>query len=425
MRSSRCRGLAGLLVVVLLGAGRAAGSADEVLPPPKEIKKDKPQMVAGRSELLRHIPKKFATLQAVDPARRQVTLLAEGDKEAKTWAVNLDGEVKIHGWWGRLDQLRTGDRVWVWFDIDRNKQPKSVLMLADELSQQDIHGAPHTLQAVDAQTQEVTLKPARGNARRLKLADELRIETAGATVRLITVQKNGGVRLTEALKLGGPVFVQSAGETARLLVDAAGLEALRAEQRASLRRRWVDEGLPGTVIFLHQLGGEMELMLDHEAIRWGRNLTTGDRVTIQTDTPIAALVKEVRPWRERTQLRLVVGAFDQSDLAVGQRVLLTVPPPPPEVDEALLPPDLDRPRGKKERIEWFLASIYCTCKVRGETCTGMFYTLASCNVNACGMPTAMADRIAELIDAGKTDREMFEILLKEHGPLLLKPHLLP
>jgi hypothetical protein len=48
-----------------------------------------------------------------------------------------------------------------------------------------------------------------------------------------------------------------------------------------------------------------------------------------------------------------------------------------------------RPRAREERIEWFLASIYCTCPVAGDICTGDFYTLASCNGNGCLMPKTM------------------------------------
>ena len=139
---------------------------------------------------------------------------------------------------------------------------------------------------------------------------------------------------------------------------------------------------------------------------------------------VKALVKHVQPWRERTQLRLVVNSFDQADWEVGQRLNLLRPAPPEEVDTSVLPPDLDRPRSKEERVEWFLATIYCTCKVNGDICTGMFYTLASCNPNGCGMPNSTRKHIAEKIDKGMKDREILEEMLKENGPELLRPHLL-
>jgi hypothetical protein len=121
----------------------------------------------------------------------------------------------------------------------------------------------------------------------------------------------------------------------------------------------------------------------------------------------------------------VVNSFDQTELSLGQRLGLKMTPPSAEVDTAQLPPDLDRPRSKDERIEWFLASIYCSCAVPGDVCTGHFYTLASCNPNGCGMPRHMRKVVAEQIDKGKTDRQIFDYLLKEHGPDLLRPHLEP
>ena len=69
--------------------------------------------------------------------------------------------------------------------------------------------------------------------------------------------------------------------------------------------------------------------------------------------------------------------------------------------------------------------MYCVCGVGKDTCTGHFYTLASCNPNGCGMPRATREEVGALIDKGWTDRRIFEHLLKEHGPELLRPHLLP
>jgi hypothetical protein len=137
------------------------------------------------------------------------------------------------------------------------------------------------------------------------------------------------------------------------------------------------------------------------------------------------VVKHVKPWRERTQVRLVVHGADQTDLHLGQRVRLKLTAPAAEVDGAALPPDVDRPRPPEERVEWFLSSIYCTCGVSNDTCTGHFYTLASCNPNGCGMPNATRKAIAGMIEKGMNDRQIFEALLKERGPDLLRPHLLP
>jgi len=63
---------------------------------------------------------------------------------------------------------------------------------------------------------------------------------------------------------------------------------------------------------------------------------------------------------------MVVNSVDQTELKIGQRIRLKMPAPSPDVEAAKLPPDLDRPRGKDERVEWFLASIYCSCGVAGD-----------------------------------------------------------
>jgi hypothetical protein len=227
------------------------------------------------------------------------------------------------------------------------------------------------------------------------------------------------------IRIGDKIYVQTAGDQARLIFAKDSFEGRRQEQRDLLRKRWLAEGLPGMVTFLHPFSGEMDYMLDHEAMRWGRSLKPGDKVMIAITPPMATVVKTVKPWREHTQLRLVAAAADQTDLTVGQRVALRMAAPPPEVEAAQLPPDLDRPRTKDERAEWFLASIYCTCGVKGDRCTGHFYTLASCNVNGCGAPNAMRKKVAGMIEQGLTDKQIFEALLKEHGPNLVQAHLLP
>jgi hypothetical protein len=252
-------------------------------------------------------------------------------------------------------------------------------------------------------------------------ADRLTVKTgAGKSWSL-----KAGTKEVQRGKPGERIYVRTDGGRALAVLDAATFEQKRREQRAALRERWLAEGLPGTVIFLHVIG-EMELMLDHEAMRWARSLRPGDKVTLATAKPIPAQVQQVRPWRERTQLRLVVGGFDEADLRVGQRVGLRMAAPSSEVETALLPPDLDRPRSKAERVEWFLASIYCPCSVKGDGCTGNVYTLASCNPNGCAMPNHMRQVLAEKIDQGPTDKQIFEELLKEYEPgRLLRPHLVP
>src|SRR5262249_55847727 len=162
------------------------------------------------------------------------------------------------GWWGRLDQFTVGDRVWCWFANNRQKEPVAIMMMADELSEQDIHGTVW------------------------------KIATGTADSISFQVDK-GAIRTLKTLSLIPPmperVYFQSAGDKLRLVFDAKSFEQKREEQKAALRRRWETDGLPGTVMFLHQYSGEMEFMLDHEAMRWGRSLKAGDTVTLAASPP--------------------------------------------------------------------------------------------------------------------------------------------
>jgi len=327
-------------------------------PTPAEANK-KVKEVAGTAEFLRLLPKPYATLKGIDPKARTLTLLLDGEKEAKTWPLDADAEVKVGGWWGRLDQFQPGDRVWVWLKLNRKKAPISVVMLADEVTEFDMHGS---------------------------------------------------LRQKKAEK---PKFAPAAVETKR------------AAQKTWLRKRWAEEGLPGTLTFHHVFSGELELTLDHEAMRWGRSLNAGDTVHLQADPPIKAVVKALGPWRERTVLRLVVGELEASELQIGQRLALKMTPPPDSVEASVYPPDMGRKRTRAERVEWLLASTYCTCGVSKDVCTGHFYTLASCNPNACAMPNHRRDELGKMIDRGMTDQQIFDELLKEAGPLVVRPHLMP
>src|SRR5262249_14380006 len=148
---------------------------------------------------------------------------------------------------------------------------------------------------------QLGVKSLRSKSRTLKLAPEV-VSRGPNQAGLNTIQP------------GEKLYLQSTDINARLVLDPAAFEARRAEEEAFLRKRWIEEGLPGTVLFLH-MSCEMEYMLDHEAQRWGRSLKPGDKVTLRTAKPIPAVVKSVRPWRERTQLRLVVAGADMADLS--------------------------------------------------------------------------------------------------------------
>jgi hypothetical protein len=372
--------------------------------------KDALKEIAGKAEFLRGIPKKHATLQAVDASKRQVTLLADGDKNPVIWTLTPDAEIKVRGWWGRLEQLEIDRRVWVWFKVDRTKKPVAIFMLSDELTQQEINGGAQ----VKTVGKDLVLVGPKKQERTLTEVVKLPLD-------------RGGEKCCECLVLKPKdvVFVETRQGKVVKVYDTDGMEALRKSQRARLREIWLKDGLPGTIGFLHLYSGEIDVLLDHEAMRWGRSLRPGNKVELAAKPPIKAVVKTVGAQREKTQVRLVISSFDLADLNMGQRVHLVMPPPSAEVENDLVPPDIDLAKTKQERIDWFLANIYCTCGVGGDGCTGHFYTLASCNPNACAAPNTTRQYLARKIDDGWTNREIFQALLKQRGSQMLRPHLLP
>ena len=370
---------------------------------PKPPAKEKP--IAGTAEFLRLLPKPFGVIKAIDPKARTVSLLLDGEKESKVWPVEPDAEVKVNGFWGRLEQFKAGDRVWVWLKLNRTKKPVSVAMLADETSELAIHGTPGLVMEVTTdskQPADATFTLVDGKVERKLLGDLKTMATVAPGSKLLVVtEKDRIVRFRYADRVNEAV----------------------AKQREWLRARWLADGLPGTLAFHHVFSGEMDVILDHEAIRWGRSLKAGDKVTLTADPPIEAVVKAVTPWRERTQLRLVVGELQSSELKPGQRIGVKMTAPAKEVDDSVYPPDLGRKRTDDERVEWFLASMYCVCGVGKDICTGHFYTLSSCNPNGCGAPNFTRDEIRKQIAAGKSDKDIWDQLRKDRGDLMTRPHL--
>ena len=371
--------------------------------------KDAIKEIAGSAEFLRAVPKKFATLQAVDLSNRSVMLQIDGEKSTTTWKLTPDAEIKVRGWWGRLAHLEPERRVWAWFKVDRAKKPVAIFMLSDELSEQDIHGGAQ----VKTVGKDLVLVGPKKDERTLAGLDKLPLD-------------RGGEKCCDALELRANevVFVETNQGKIVKLYDAAGFEAVRKIQKAKLRETWLKEGLPGAIGFLHVYSGEVDVLLDHEAMRWGRSLTPGDKVELAATPPIIGVVRSVTAQREKTQVRLVVKSIDLAELNMGERVFLKMPAPSAEVENSLVPPDIDRPKTKDERIDWFLANIYCTCGIAGDNCTGHFYSLASCNPNGCAAPNTTRQTIGKQIDEGRTNREIFDALLKQRGPTLLRPHLL-
>jgi hypothetical protein len=161
-------------------------------------------------------------------------------------------------------------------------------------------------------------------------------------------------------------------------------------------------------------------------MRWGRSLQAGEKVTLLAAKPIPAEVRQLRPWRERTQVLLSVAGSDESAVTAGQRAHLRLAVPPAEGDGEL-PAGLDQSGSKLERVEWLMSGIYCPCLMH-DACAGHFFTLAACDSGGktpCGTAKHTREEISQMIDQGRTNRQIFDKLLKDRGAQLLRPHMSP
>jgi len=67
-----------------------------------------------------------------------VTRLIDGEKEPGL-AVDEEAEVRVHGWWPTRSDA-SGRSVWACQGRSAQEAGCPILMLADEISSQDIHG---------------------------------------------------------------------------------------------------------------------------------------------------------------------------------------------------------------------------------------------------------------------------------------------
>ena len=233
-----------------------------------------------------------------------------------------------------------------------------------------------------------------------------------------------GAKRPTTISLFADEASQQAFYDAAKLNDAA-FKKRRAAQQALLRKRWSEEGLPATSVVSPQ-GGKIEVMLDHEASQWGRSLRAGDSVTIEAAKPIPAVVRHIRPWRERTQLVLEVDGAAIPPLAANERLAVRLAALPAISDEDP-PAGLGKSQDSAERLEWLMASMYCTCGMH-DGCAGHVLTLAACNAGdekPCGLAKQTREELAALIGKGQSDQEILAGVLKKRGPNLLRPHMLP
>jgi len=302
-----------------------------------------PDPLKERATLLRAAKKPFAEFVSADASKGVVTLRLEPDGQEVVWPVDPEAEIRVRGSWGGWEDFAAGQRVWAWVRPDRQGKPKAVFMLADEISEQDIHQVPWTLVLA-------------GDG---KLVVKRKLDPKGS-------EETRELRWTGRLEAapGSELYIHSMKGEASEAVGAEGLAAMRRAQREKLQERWKRLGLPGTVGIVNALSGDIEVSVDHEAMRPARALKPGDTLKLQLEKPVPVVVASVRHWNERTRVALVAPGRDLTELRGGARVRLLAPEA--VLPDPKLPPDAGRTREGSERENWFLSSTYCTCSIAGD-----------------------------------------------------------
>lgn len=358
------------------------------------------------------LPKLYGRLEAIDPARREMAVTLEEGGRKLVRPLRPDVDVFAGGGFGRLSDLAPGERVWVVFDAN-GKEPAAVRFIADEIGIQTIHGDWFAVERVEPEPGTVTLAPAkRGATTRLRLP-------VSRKFRMMRGAESGGVEL---LRPGDRVRYQTWYEDGQYRLVEATDEPALARAAGELQKRLAQEiagdGIPGEVAAVGPGAGEATLLLYRPGGDAARDLEPGMAVRFDPGQAPAATVRRVEPWGEKTRLTVSLPTSGPA-LDRKQPVRVFLPPLPSRT----LPPGIGRAKEKNERIEWILATVYCTCRNGPDVCTGHLYTLSMCDAKGCGMPEMQRAKLGRWIDAGMTDEEILAQLEREEGALVRRPHL--
>lgn len=248
--------------------------------------------------------------------------------------------------------------------------------------------------------------------------------------------RNGAFAAPEDFRGGMRVFVlldtdaRKRWAGVRALMDEATAEAIhdrqpvpeaeRQRQAARQLQRWNEDGLPARLADVDAVKGRAVMVVAREGSGWARTLKRKDAVRLQPKEgrAFAATVVECWPDAQRTKLKIVAEGRFLSTLSAGQDMWLRMKPP--EKTSSL---DALGGQSVSERIARILSTVYCTCGIMAEQCAGKFFTLEACNAHGCPMYPSMKRELAEWMQAGMTDEQIIQKLVKRDGEKVLKPHL--
>lgn len=397
--------------VHLLTLAFACGLAAGALAAPPPVPANAPPPPHGFFSSLVRV---FGRFESVDPATRTLTFVEDGSGARRTQPLVTDTDVLIQEQPAQFSDLRAGERVWLALDRGRSSaEYGAVRFVTDEPTYQALHGAWYTVEGVEPGSRAVTLVAgARLQGQRLTLP-------AAAGFRLRAGSRQEGL---EALQPGMVVRYQTRHAEGRCEIAAAisqlGWALEKARRGAELDTALEAQGAPAHLLAAD--GSDWQVLVHRAGSAWARGLRAGDSLPLRLadGTTATGRVTGLGPWGEKTRVALQVSGRPAPPPGTLFRVMV----PRPRLSS--LPAGLGIAAQPEERIEWFLSSIYCTCSIAGDRCTGHLFTLSLCDHKGCGKPNSMKQVLSGYIREGLTDAEILKRLLAEEGPELLVPHLL-
>ena len=345
-----------------------------------------------------------------DSANRTVTVFADKDKKEHTLLLTPQTEFYVEGAWGAAGDFKRGQSVYLIATTDEHGELMKVHALADDFSIQSM-SRPYEVKEYDKNHGRLVLEDTKGSK---------------GPVRVAVNRRTHFFTHGEDIKTGARVFcnmTRAGGEwTAIEVADEASFEARRNERLKQQRERLGKQGLSGTVIALDGSAHKISVMVRRADSWYARSLKIGDLATVKGKAFEGAgwRVAGIHPDYSRIRVELEFRGSAAREVARGDGVAIFAALP--DRVEGQGPPDLDRFRGRQERIDYFLSTVYCSCGMMGDSCAGHWNTLAACKLHGCGMPNLVSRQIGEWIDGGRSDAEILAGLIKANGTNMLRPH---
>ncbi len=266
------------------------------------------------------MPRAWVEILKVDAERRVLSVRTKKGDEVEV-PIRGDTELRVRDSWGELTDYYPGESVmlFVYHDADGKwAYPRAV---QDEIQMMSGHKWWWTVDAVDgtAGTLELSRKE---NGKEFK--ESFRV---GSDTKVWKGEKPEGIA---TLKVGDVVLFQTRfdkGEAKRFaveLLDAKGLESIKATQQTKHKDRLIAKGLPAIVNDIEMLTGALTVTVQWEASDMARGIKPGAKVDVaggeKSGIRFAAPVAESKGDGARYKLLLVADPATISRLKLGDEV---------------------------------------------------------------------------------------------------------